>query len=358
MRIDIACGGTGGHTFPGVATAQVLRGQGHAVRLWLAGRGVEELSARGWDGPVQSIRAAGLTGSGVARLRAVAGLGAAVVPSVRQLRCDRPAVLLAMGSYACVAPALAARLCGIPLILHEANAVPGAAVRLLSRLARETATGFAETARHLPGRRCHVTGFPVREAFRGLEHRAHDRFTLLVAGGSQGAHALNTCIPPALALLAARGLALRVIHLAGRPDAGSVAAAYRQAGVEHTVHAFLPEIWEAYAEADFAITRAGAATCAELAMARLPALLVPYPYAAGDHQSANARAMAATGAVDVRAQNEVSSDWLAEYLEPILRAPEGLAARRQALAALAAPDAAEQLAERVLRVGGYQHADL
>ena len=352
MRIDIACGGTGGHTFPGVATAFELRRRGHDITLWLAGKGVEHQTAQGWDGPVQAVNVHASGGSLGGNLGSVMRLALAVVPAWRKLRRNRPDVMLAMGSYACVAPALAARLSCIPLILHEANVVPGAAVKLLSRFARETATHFEETARYLPGCRCAHTGFPVRPEFLSVQRQSHEGFTLLVAGGSQGAHALNECVPEALEHLKSRGLSCRVIHLAGTRDCDTVASRYDAAGISHDTRAFMPDIWNAYASADLAVMRAGAATCAELAICGLPALLVPYPYAARDHQRANAQVLASADSVDVIDQNALSSRWLADYLEKYIREPHRLVARREALARLAVPDAASRLAERIEALGG------
>ena len=361
LTIAVACGGTGGHTFPGVATAQALVQCGHAVTLWLGGRDVETASAGAWTGPLRRVRATGLGGGMVDGMRAGALFVRAVLISRRFLRADRPDVLLAMGSYASVGPVLAAQWLHIPIVLHEANAVPGKALKFLSRFAAAVGVGFPAARTAFRGRRVEVTGFPLRAQITAVQAapRPSGPFTFLVMGGSQGARALNETVPLALAALREHsGAPFRVIHLAGRHDAEVVAARYAAAGVDADVHAFLGEIWRAYGATDYAVTRAGAATCAELAVAGVPALLVPYPHAAGDHQTANARALASVGGVDVRAQVDLSCDWLVKHLADRLADTERLAAMRRALATAAVPDADCRLARLVEQVGGIAHADL
>ncbi len=361
MNVAVACGGTGGHTFPGVATAQALVRRGHAVTLWLGGRDVESLSAGSWVGPVRRVRASGLGAGPIAIPRAGLSFVRAVRASLRYLRADRPDVMLAMGSYASVGPVLAARWLRIPVVLHEANAVPGKALRLLSRHAAAVGVGFPSAAAAFRRTRVEVTGFPLRPEFAaGLDDaRDRARFTFLVMGGSQGARVLNETVPEALGLLRETApRPFRVIHLAGRADADRVRERYAARGIDAEVHPFLAEVWRAYGAADYAIARAGAATCAELAAAGLPALLVPYPHAAADHQTANAMALAAVGGVDVRAQSDLSSDGLAAHLADRMRDAGRLTAMRRALTAIAAPDADVRLARLVELVGGTDHADL
>lgn len=260
--------------------------------------------------------------------------------------------MLAMGSYASVGPVLAARAFRVPVVLHEANAVPGRAILFLSRFAECVGVTHEATAASLPKVRAEVTGMPLhsrlRERFDDTEWPP-GLFTVLVMGGSQGARRLNQIAAEAVCRMASAGLAFRVLHLAGARDAGPLQARYRQAGVAHRVYAFLPEMGKAYGAADIAVCRAGAATCAELAMCGVPALLVPLPSASRDHQTANARVLALSGGADVVQERALSPERLAQYLSDCRRDGDGLARRRRAIRGAAVPDAAERLAALVER---------
>ena len=334
----VACGGTGGHVFPGLATARELLRRGHDVTLWLTGRDTEQAALRDWDGPVVQVPARGfpLDFSFEAVKRAWL-LARAVGRSRVHMRADRPAVLLAMGSYASVGPCGAARLLGVPIVLHEANVIPGRAVRLFARSAAAVAAGFEETRFHLHGARLSVVGIPLREelteAARGLPPRGNSvpaPFRLLVVGGSMGAHRLNEVVPGALARLKQKKLDMAVTHLTGKDDETAVHAAYQAAGVAAEVIAFTKYMAPLYHAADLAICRAGASTCAELAYFGVPALFVPYPRAAMDHQTANARALEKRGTADVVAESALTPEWLEAYLTETRRKPERLARLREA----------------------------
>ncbi|MBN1558594.1 MAG: UDP-N-acetylglucosamine--N-acetylmuramyl-(pentapeptide) pyrophosphoryl-undecaprenol N-acetylglucosamine transferase [Lentisphaerae bacterium] len=351
MNIAIACGGTGGHVMPGLCTARVLRGRGHAVTLWLSGRDVENTAARDWDGPVVAVEAAGF-GSGPAAAHAAAALtlAEAAVEAGRRMAADRPDVVLGMGGYGSVGPVVAARLRRIPVVLHEANAVAGRAVALLAWSARAVGTAFAETA-GLPACRPRVrTGLPLRpEVVRGGEAPLLEPgpFTVLVMGGSQGAQRLNAAAVEALCRLQRDGMPVRVIHLAGAREADTVRGRYAEAGVDHAVYGFLETMGRAYAAADFAISRAGAGACAELAACGVPALLVPLPGAVRGHQLANACALEEHGAADLAEETELTPDWLTVYLKQCMQHPEKRDAMRHALKALAVTDGAARLADLV-----------
>jgi UDP-N-acetylglucosamine--N-acetylmuramyl-(pentapeptide) pyrophosphoryl-undecaprenol N-acetylglucosamine transferase len=358
LAIAVACGGTGGHIFPGLATAVALRRRGHGVTLWLAGKDIEGLATRGWDGPAVTIPAqglpsrfsAGMLGAAWRLLRAAAGC-------VRRMRAEPPQVLLAMGSYASVGPVLAARRLGVPVVLHEANAVPGRACRFLAPFASSVAVAFEEAGPRLRARCIQAVGMPIREALertppKPKESRFPGAFTVLVAGGSRGAHALNELACAALAQLRAGGRAIAVIHLAGEADAASLRERYAHAGVPHEVHAFLPDMERAYRAADLAVCRSGASTCAELACFGLPSLLVPYPHAIHGHQSANARVLAARGAADVIEERDLTSAKLADYLAASAADPARRERMGRAASAAMPGRAAERLAELVEAVGG------
>jgi UDP-N-acetylglucosamine--N-acetylmuramyl-(pentapeptide) pyrophosphoryl-undecaprenol N-acetylglucosamine transferase len=351
MNVAVACGGTGGHIFPGLVTARELKRRGHDVTLWLAGRSIEAASVGDWDGPIERVRASGLGAGGAAgAVGAVFRMARAVWDCRRRMAAARPDVLLAMGSYASVGPGLAAWSLRIPLVLHEANAVPGRAISFLSRFAAATGIAFESAARGLRCRRIVATGMPLRDRDAGaLRHAglAEGRFTLLVMGGSQGAHALNAVVPAAVARARAAGADLQVIHLCGVADEARVRDAYASGGIPHAVFGFLAQMSQAYNRADFAICRAGAATCAELALHGVPALLVPYPLARRDHQAANAMALAAGGGVDVLDESGLAEASLAEYLTGVVRDERKRDRMRESVQAALVPGAASRLADLV-----------
>ncbi len=357
QRLIVACGGTGGHVFPGIAMAHALRQREYAVELWLAGHDIEQSSAFAWDGPVVRMPARGLpAGRCLQSAWKAAGLLLTAGRCVgRMRRGPRPVAVLAMGGFASVGPGLAARWLRIPLVLHEANAIPGRAITMLSRWAAAVAVAFPEAANYFHGVPTTVTGFPLRQPdplgtddFDGaLPLPAAERFTILVAGGSQGAHRLNELSTQALCALNARKIPFQVIHLAGHRDADQVRDRYTRAGVPAAVFGFLRRMDRAYAAAHLAVCRAGAATCAELAAAGVPALLVPYPSAARDHQTANAMAVARAGAADWIAEDQIQVAWLTDYLAGHAAAPEKLHSMRTAALGRAVRDADQRTARVV-----------
>jgi len=360
MNISVSCGGTGGHVFPGLATAAVLRRRGHEVRLWVTGRDVERRALAGWDGAREIVPAAGFPHFFSWRaVRSGARLVAGFLTCRRLMSRNRPEILLAMGSYASVPPALAARSLNVPIVLHEGNAVPGRATRLLASRAALVALHFPQARGFFPDKlRCEVVGFPLREGFAPTQAPdlaalpARDQFSVLVIGGSQGARRLNETAVSALCALHEAGLAVRVVHLAGAQHETAVRTAYEKCGVAHAVHGFLADMPTAYRQADLAVCRAGAATCAELAAFGVPALLVPLPSAVRDHQRANAEAVVGRGAAELLPESELSGATLAAAIRAKQADPDRLAAMRRAALEAARPDAAERLAEVVEKIAG------
>jgi UDP-N-acetylglucosamine--N-acetylmuramyl-(pentapeptide) pyrophosphoryl-undecaprenol N-acetylglucosamine transferase len=273
--------------------------------------------------------------------------------SLAALKLHRPQVLLAMGSYSSVGPVLAARRLRIPVVLHEANVIPGQAIDYLSRFAHTVAVGFPEARAHLSRSSVKVTGIPLRkelEVAAGKPPPPPGPFTILVMGGSQGAHRLNVIASETLCRLHREGVRLGVIHLAGQRDQAEVTETYRAAGLPHTVHGFLQDMAGAYQLASLALARSGANSCMELALFGVPALLVPYPEAARNHQLANASAMTAAGAADVLEQPELTVDRLAQYLKELMARPDRLAAMREAAHRRAIVGGDERLADLVEEV--------
>lgn len=355
MKIAVACGGTGGHIFPGLATAQVLADRGHEVTLWMAGKDVEAQALEGWPGRTIQVPAQGFpTRFSLRGVRSAWSLARAV-RTVRGLMVkEQPEVLLAMGSYASVGPVGAAISLRIPYVLHEANVVPGRAIKLFSRRAGAICGCFEETRYYLRGRDLTITGMPLRRpvveaAKRHAPHSGGKYFHLLVMGGSRGAHALNELISEALIHLHRRGVGIEVTHLTGTEDEMWVENRYDAAGMLHTVRAFTNRIEDLYARADFAICRSGASTCAELAAFALPALLVPFPFAVKNHQMANARVLEKAGAADVVPESDLTVEWLTTYIERMCRVEERRISMARAAAEWAFTDGAERLADQVER---------
>lgn len=368
MNIGIACGGTGGHIFPGLVIAEVLKKRGHNMVLWLAGGDVENTSIKNWDGAVVSVRARGFpAGFSFRSVAVVARLFAVFLQCRKRMKENPPDVLLAMGSYASVGPVLAARNLGVPVVLHEANAIPGRAISLLSRFAAAVALAFEAARQHLRHPKIVFTGFPVRQDLsKGSYGQARFEegvlqpgiFTVLVMGGSQGAHRLNEIASSALSRLYERGIPVQIVHLTGRKDEPVIRQIYEKAGIHHLVFDFLKDMGKAYNCADLAVARSGAATCAEISACTVPALFVPLPSAPRDHQMANARTLGKSGGVDVVAEKNLTVEWLAAYIEECYRNPEKLDRMRDALKTVAVPDAAEKLAELVEDTWRIHHAHI
>lgn len=356
MNIAVACGGTGGHIFPGLATAEELMARGHEVTLWLAGKGTESAALASWTGPKVKLEAAGFESRLNLRALGIAwSLWRAGADGKRIMRERPPSVLLAMGSYASVGPILAALRLKVPVVLHEANVIPGRAIRLFSRRAAAVAISFEGTSYYLKRAKLELTGMPIRRDLLVAAATQPERSfnantaTLLVMGGSAGAERLNREVPPAVIQAAKSFHGLRVIHLTGRGREEPVAEAYRAAGIAADVRPFAQNMAEIYMASDFAVCRSGAATCAELSVFGLPALLVPYPHAVANHQWANAEAMGKAGAADLVADADLTAGWLLEYLLARLHDPRKREQMSRASRARAQHRAARALADLVER---------
>ena len=347
-RIAIACGGTGGHINPALAVAERLRVGGHALALILSGtRPAERQAAESWQGP--------LLRSGARPITDPRNL-AAILRCRAFLKRFRPDVLLATGGYTSFAPVVAARLLRIPVVLHEANSLPGRATRFLSKRLRvaAVATSFTETASRLPWANVVHTGLPLRQRVldalaRAEAARTDERpgFHVLVTGGSQGAHGLNLLVAPILASLALSDKHVTVTHQCGAADVDALRQTYAQTPKQVEVLPFIEDMGAAYARADLVIARAGAATCFELARAAIPAIFIPLPTAADDHQRLNAQALVACGGALCVDQNGPAAN-LAEAIRQLYSDPLLRKIMRQALQDLPHPDATQALAALIL----------
>ena len=347
-KFSVSCGGTGGHVFPGMATAKALQGRGHEVTLWLSGKAIETATRHAWNGAVVSTGAEKLSFHPLRLPRTLFNLRRVYCASVRTLKEQKPRALLAMGSYSSLGPVLAARRLGIPVVLHEANVVPGKATSALSRFATAVAISFPETREHLKHPSITLTGLPLRQEMEeaaATPATAPSVFTVLTMGGSQGAQRLNETVPPALGRLLAMGIPVDAIHLSGEQAKASVEQAYRAAGVPATVYGFCTDMVSVYRRTSLAISRSGANSCLELALFGIPALLVPYPHSVRDHQLENARAMAKAGAANLIEQQDLTPGRLTEAIRAFAIARGKLDAMRAAAHTRSLPGADVRLAE-------------
>jgi UDP-N-acetylglucosamine--N-acetylmuramyl-(pentapeptide) pyrophosphoryl-undecaprenol N-acetylglucosamine transferase len=351
----IAAGGTGGHMFPALALAAELARRGRAVSLVVDARGARYVQA---GMPVNLVTAASPSGSVLQRLVGMARLAIGLVQCLGLIRRLRPVAAACFGGYASFPAALAARLLGRPVLVHEQNAVLGRANRLAGRFADRIALSFAETAA-ADGLRAPVivTGNPVRDGFARDPHSATARavgapLRLLVIGGSQGARVFSDVLPQAFAQMTPVQRARFAVAQQCRPeDLERVRAAYAALGMAVELQAFFADVAGRMAAADLVVTRSGASTVAELLALARPSLLVPYRHAADDHQRANAERLAAAGAALMLPETELEPARLARMLDALEAAPARLAAMADAAARLARPDAAAALADAVLELG-------
>jgi len=347
--ILIMAGGTGGHIMPGLAVADEMRAAGWDV-VWLGAKGgMEErlVPPRGYR--MAWIRARALRGKGLlAQLLLPANLLYSFWQSARALFRERPDVVLGMGGYVAFPGGMMASLLARPLALHEQNAIAGLANRVLAHVADKVMAAFPNALRG-----AEWTGNPVRAEIAAIaEPRARyaarsGPLNLLVIGGSLGAKALNEAVPPALAAMP-EAQRPRVVHQAGAQHLDAVRAGYAAQGVSGEVIAFIDDMAARYAQADVVVCRAGAMTVAELAAAGVPGILVPFPYAVDDHQTANARFLVAQGAALLLPQAELSPQRLAELLGGLDRAR--LLDMAQRARALGKPGAARLVAERCMEL--------
>ena len=355
FRTAIACGGTGGHFFPGVAVAEAIVARGGSVRLLASRREVDRrAAAAAGDIPVEFLPSAGWVRG--ARLSFFRGLFSSGILSFRLFRSWRPQALLVMGGFTSVGPALAARVLRIPVWLHESNSVPGRANRILSRLSTGIFTGFAEAARSFPRCRVVVTGTPVRSGMTGpLPEGLRKRWglaaagpVLLVMGGSQGARTINQLMLEVAPLLARRHPDLQILHLTGCEDNAPWTGCYGRLGLNHCVLPFSAETPAMLRVAGAVLSRSGASSLAEFAAVRLPALLIPYPRAVEDHQKYNAEIFSDGGAAHWMEERELDPPVVARCLSRMLSDPAMRGSMREALALWDAVGAADRIAEELM----------
>ncbi|MBI4126924.1 MAG: undecaprenyldiphospho-muramoylpentapeptide beta-N-acetylglucosaminyltransferase [Deltaproteobacteria bacterium] len=372
MRVLIAAGGTGGTLYPGIALAQgiVRRAPDADVVFVGAGRPVETLALRGTPWRLVTLAMPRIKGQSlIVRLWTILQLPVVLIRALLLVRRLRPSLVLGIGGYAAGPVPLAAALQGIPMAIVVPDAIPGLANRWLARFARRIFLGFREAASFFPAHKVRVTGNPVREevltcsngplranpqrvthsivtreAFRA--DRPVASFTVLCSGGSQGARSLNRAVVEALPHLRTLAGKIVFIHQVGaKEDLKRIESAYRVAGFAADVTPFIDRMWESLARADLVITRAGASTIAELMALAKPAILVPYPFAADDHQRANAEVIARLGGAIMILDRDLSGERLASEIMRFVTHPELLDNMQVALKKDDAAQASDRIVE-------------
>lgn len=323
--VVVMAGGTGGHVFPALAVAESLRARGVRIH-WLgtrAGIEAELVPARQFD--ITYLDVSGVRGQGVARLLlAPFKIARSVVAAMRVLKAVNADCVIGLGGYVTGPGGVAARLLGKPLLIHEQNAVAGFTNRQLSRMATRVLEAFPGAFPSSEKVVC--VGNPVRPEIAALPEPAQ-RFAgregslrVLVMGGSQGAVALNEMVPAALAILA-KQVDLDIRHQAGKKNTEKATARYREVGVKAEILPFINDMAGIYGWADLVICRSGALTVSELAAAGVGSVLIPYPFAVDDHQTANARYLSDAGAALLFSQQELTAETLADALKPLMNRP-------------------------------------
>jgi undecaprenyldiphospho-muramoylpentapeptide beta-N-acetylglucosaminyltransferase len=357
MNTIIACGGTGGHLFPGLAVAEVLRKRGHNVLLFVSEKDVDALALKEHpEIPFEKLPSIGLPSPFSPTILGFLRRFNESLARCRSIyRRYKPQVVLGMGGFTSTAPVLAGKMRGVPTFIHESNAIPGKANKLTARMVRAVLLGFKECAPFFPKVKTEITGTPIRTGLQPIDRKIareklglnRDQTTLLIMGGSQGATGINQAMIKALPALANTGL--QVIHLTGAREEKLVADNYRRANLPAFVAAFHHHMEEVYSAADLAVARAGAASLAELASFSLPGILIPFPYAADDHQTRNAEIFSRAGAAVVVKESEIQDDALAQKILEFIEDPVRLEKMSQNSRRLSSRDAANAVAQTIER---------
>lgn len=356
IRVIIAGGGTGGHLFPGIAIATGLRARCDDMDiLFVVGRKKMEkaiIDKAGFE--ARSIDIEGMLGKGMfGRMRALIKVLISLIQSLVIVRDFRPHLIVGVGGYSSGPVCLVARLLRVPTAIHEQNSFPGLTNRMLAPLVKKVFISFEESRRYFKRQDVLLTGNPVRDELlhgRPVAKPANGRFTILVVGGSQGARAINRAVVAALKVLNKQGLHPFVIHQTGKAHVKEIRDEYQSHGLAGDVREFIDDMSSAYGRADLVVCRAGATTLAELTALGKPSILIPYPYAAHQHQEVNARALVAAGGADMIIENDLDGAGLAGRIKTYMENRDAL--ERMSAFALKAgmPRAKEIIAEELFKL--------
>jgi UDP-N-acetylglucosamine--N-acetylmuramyl-(pentapeptide) pyrophosphoryl-undecaprenol N-acetylglucosamine transferase len=353
MKVVISGGGTGGHLSPALALGEELkRMRPDADLLFIGTRtGLDQqfLSRSGFS--YQLLDVGGVAGHGAREVPvALVKMVKAIVRARALLKAWAPDLVVGVGGYASMPAALGALTLRIPLLLMEQNTRPGLTNRVLARFARRICVAFEDSLPLLPRAKVQVTGNPVRFTSINNLHQQSEIFSILVLGGSSGAHRLNLGTLKAFNILNKDVIKFRIIHQTGAADEGMVRSGYQQAGIEAEVAPFIYAIGEAFAQADLVVARAGAMTVSEIALAGRPAIFVPYPFHRDRQQEHNARTLERLGAALIVVDDERLGDNLARAIHELASDPTRLQAMADRAARAAKPDAAADIAKACLQI--------
>ncbi len=343
-RVIITGGGTGGHVFPGIAVAQEIKERFPEASILFAGtdRMVDQQAMHQYGFKTCVMHCSALKGGSLARkLKTLVKLPLSLVEALKLIWNYRPDLVFGVGGYVTGPVILAARLLGVATAIHEQNSVPGLANRILGRVAQKIFLSIPGSERYFKPAKCLLSGNPVRQDILVIRRKDEGDSVLLVLGGSQGAHAINTLVPEAVALVKGRLPAtFRVIHQSGVTDESAVRKSYDENGIRAEVAAFFPDMAAEYRQATLVVSRAGATTLAELAVLRLAAILIPFPYAADDHQRKNGEFLVNEGAARMFIEQELTPRVLAEEIVTIMTDQKIRSEMGRAAGKLAKPAAA------------------
>jgi UDP-N-acetylglucosamine--N-acetylmuramyl-(pentapeptide) pyrophosphoryl-undecaprenol N-acetylglucosamine transferase len=356
MRAILAGGGTGGHVIPALAIAQELQRRYRAEVLFIGtARGLENRLVPAAGFPLELVKVGALNRVSLAtRIRTAFDLPRAIFTAAGLLNEFQPDIVIGVGGYASGPAMLAAILKHTPTLAFEPNLVPGFANRMVARFVSAAAVHFEQTADHF--RNAVVTGVPVRPAFFQIPKKSYSPGspTLLVFGGSQGARAINQAVIGSLPELKRRLPGLHVIHQTGEREYNETQAAYARVAIDCEVHKFIDDMPSFFARADLVLCRSGASTVAEIAAAGKPAIFVPFPRAADDHQRRNAEAMEQASAAVVLEETRLDEVWLVDTIEALIQNPARLGKMSDAARAMSHPNAAKEIAELAAKVAGME----
>jgi len=355
MRAVLAGGGTGGHVIPALAIAHELRALYPAEVMFIGtSRGIENrlVPAAGFE--LRLVEVGALKNVSITRrLQTVTALPAAIFRSWKILSDFRSDVVIGVGGYASGPAMLAAALSGVPTLAFEPNVLPGLANRVMAPIVSSAAVHFEETRYYF--QRCQVTGVPVRRAFFNLPPKpVGGPPMLLVFGGSQGAHAINETVISSAKTLNKQVPGIHIIHQTGERDYNDVQSAYQQSLARAEVFRFIEDMPGVFARADLLVCRSGASTVAEVTAAGKPAIFIPFPHAADDHQLRNAEALERAGAAVLIAEKDLTSERLIIAIRELFCDPARLARMSAASRKLAHPNAAREIALMAGRLAGVR----
>lgn len=361
LRVVIAGGGTGGHLFPGIAIAEafVKRAAGTEILFVTSGKKIEETVLANTLYAKKRISAEGIKGKNiVAKLSSMMKLPKGLMESIKLMLTFKPHVVIGMGAYSAGPVVLAAWMMRIPRVICEQNSIPGLTNRMLAGLAQRIYVSFPDVQFKHP-EKVYFTGNPVRDEILKLIKKSAPAqsdqkpagFTILVSGGSQGAHRINTAMLEAVDCLKKDKGRYTLVHQTGVADADRVRGAYQQKQIRHEVAPFFTDMAARYGQADLVICRSGATTVAELTAAGKPAVFIPFPFAADNHQVFNAKALVDAGAAEMMLEEGLTGKLLSERIEYYAGHPEALAALGENIRQFSRPDAADKIVDDIYRLG-------